>query len=362
MASGSLYPFARQLGNVAKEMFNVRIYRTAMGSNFGRVDVVVLDEELSPLEVDKYMTAKQAKKDQLRAIDTARRSARTMRGIDERMRRWLRIFDKPDISRKGKRREIDHIARSFHLSPTFIKTYLHRKLLNAQKEESPTLGTVPSIPPQLLSCLNHLSVTRHLRVTRVSSRAKLKQSLLRNGQNPQSWKHPWRAWKQTYGRINNDTTKQFGSTATAMTDLIARTNSILADWKTYMRSENGFALIRIPHPCKTGTFLPKRCVLVPAWVKHTVSPHHYGMIVRFLCEFALEQWPREQLVRMAGLEQDRVRELFLVPNSGIVENPFMSNNLWEMDLMFKKWKMNIVVDEWMRRSAEKRKAASSELV
>jgi hypothetical protein len=147
-----------------------------------------------------------------------------------------------------------------------------------------------------------------------------------------------------------------------MTDLIARTNSILADWKTYMRSENGFALIRIPHPCKTGTFLPKRCVLVPAWVKHTVSPHHYGMIVRFLCEFALEQWPREQLVRMAGLEQDRVREFFLVPNSGIVENPFMSNNLWEMDLMFKKWKMNIVVDEWMRRSAEKRKAASSELV
>jgi hypothetical protein len=113
-----------------------------------------------------------------------------------------------------------------------------------------------------------------------------------------------------------------------MTDLLAHTNSILNDWKTYMLSENGFALICIPHPWEPDTFLPKRCVLVPAWVKHTASPHEYRMIMRYLCEFALEQWPQQRLAWMAKEQQETVRELFLVPNSGMVENPILGNDLW----------------------------------
>jgi hypothetical protein len=79
MANGTLYPLAWQLRHVANEMFGVRIYRTTTGSNFRHIDVVVFDEELSLLEVDKYMTARQAKNSQLRLIDEARRSARRIR-------------------------------------------------------------------------------------------------------------------------------------------------------------------------------------------------------------------------------------------------------------------------------------------
>ena len=117
-----------------------------------------------------------------------------------------------------------------------------------------------------------------------------------------------------------------------------------------MLAENGFALIRIPGP-QQGMYVPKPCVLVPRWVKREVSGREYGMILRFLCEFALEQWPRRRLAEMAEREQERVQELFLLPDVKPVDNPFRWAQLWEMETMLKKWKMERVVEEWGAKSA-----------
>jgi hypothetical protein len=58
------------------------------------------------------------------------------------------------------------------------------------------------------------------------------------------------------------------------------------------------------------------------------------MIVRSLGEVALELWPREKMVEMVNQKRERVRELFLVPNSEIVENPVIGDKL---GISFGRW-------------------------
>jgi hypothetical protein len=340
---------------VSREMFAVRIFRTMKGSAFRDVDVIVLDEETDPFDLEGYMTALQAKREQRALI---------------RKRKWLR----------RRRLEKARLTKRFRAQIPVARSLEEPEAMNQQdlstlpdsKSSSfgkPTvkLGSIITSDSQLKD-LNSDERTSSISVDSSSTHQKTPESLPRR--QPLFKLHSIKAqrfpskqtrkslppeflletWKTASKTITHFYSRHFCSTAQAFNAKITTANTILAAWKQCMLSENGFGLIRIPGP-QPGIFVPKRCVLVPAWVKRTVGRREYGEIVRGLCEFALEQWSDRRLYDMAARDQERVQELFLLPDGPGVMNPFLELRLSDMNTMFKKWKLERAVEDWAAKSA-----------
>ena len=341
-------------------MFGIRIFRTTMGSSFRSVDVIVLDEGAAPFDLERYMTASQAK----------RQRTVVMRQIQWYSRRRLRFnATTAEQSSKSNFRAVSRFlppsgGPSRHLAEQY------QRIARENDQQQPPPSTIHSVDePKAsfpLSPRDHdpTSPTFHStrkipdpptdKLTRRGPRSiKLHRPLYirirsEQGIKPLSRKFRMKYWTHIYKNIPTYHS-HFASTARDMEVVVTECNAVLAAWKQYMLAENGLGLIRIPGP-QQGMYVPKRCVFVPKWVKRRVSGHKYGMIVRFLCEFALEQWPERRLAEMAEREQDRVRELFLVPDVKPVNNPLRGARLWEMEMLFKKWKIDRSVEEWVAKT------------
>jgi hypothetical protein len=195
-----------------------------------------------------------------------------------------------------------------------------------------------------------LSFTVESYITREHAKWAFLQNRRRASLAP-SDKSPYPNKAETFPRSFPDFAKlyneyDFPAFADLSEHMLDKANEQLNAWKSHLRNEGGYSVIRVRDP-QTSEMLAKRCILLPSRaVNHWKD--QLNRIVMSQVELALAQFPAKYMARFG--DYNEIEKLFYVKRIGMNNSArklFERIPLWKLDVMLKKWRTDKALEEWI---------------